>query len=118
MQLLLKKSLLSNQATVENITDDIANNDAAIATNRGNIVNISSIIEALNVSLFWFLIKETIVSKQRKQFQTFKLYEKLRSFSPKQATVGKNSDSIINNNAAIGNVSSKIDDLDVSLPWI
>ena len=25
-------------------------------------------IEALNVSLFWFLIKETIVSKQSKQF--------------------------------------------------
>ena len=111
-------SFFPNQATVGNNSDSIAENGAAIATNQGNIVNVSLNIEALSVSLFWFLIKETIVSKQSKQFQTFKLYEKLRSFFPKQATVGKNSDNIINNNAAIGNVSSKIDDLDVSLPWI
>ena len=37
------------QATVENISDDIAKNNAAIATNHGNIV------EALQVSLFWVL---------------------------------------------------------------
>ena len=48
-------SLLSYQATVKNISDDIANNNAAIATNQGNIVNVSSIIEALDVSLFWRL---------------------------------------------------------------
>ena len=112
-------SFFRNQATVGNNSDSIADNDAAITTNQGNIVNFSSNIDALNVSLFWFLIKETIVSKQSKQFQTFKLYEKLRSFFPNtQATVGNVSDDIANNNAAMINVSSKIDNLEVSLPWI
>ena len=56
MQPLLKQnSLLSNYATVKNISDDITNNNAAIATNRGNIVNVSSIIEALDVSMFLVL---------------------------------------------------------------
>ena len=50
-----------NAADIANNTNEISNEDAAIATNQGNI-------EALNVSLFWFLIKETIVSKQSKQF--------------------------------------------------
>ena len=50
MQLLLKKiSAIELQATVENISDDITKNNAAIATNHGNIV------EALQVSLFWVL---------------------------------------------------------------
>ena len=50
MQLLLKKIFtIELQATVENISDDIAKNNAAIATNHGNIV------EALQVSLFWVL---------------------------------------------------------------
>ena len=49
---------------VGNNSNSIANNDAAIATNQGIIVNVSSNIETINVSLFWFLIKEVTVSKQ------------------------------------------------------
>ena len=46
----------------------VENNNAAITNNHLNIVNISSNIETLNVSL---LIKETTVSEQTKQFLTF-----------------------------------------------
>ena len=42
-----------NQVTVENNSDDIASNNAAIAINQGNIMNASHNIEALDVSLIW-----------------------------------------------------------------
>ena len=62
----MKKHLSLNpkQATVGNISDDIANNVAAIATNQGNIVNISHNIDALNVSFALNLIKYVIEDKQ------------------------------------------------------
>ena len=48
---------------MENNSDDIANNNASIATNYGNILGD---IEALNVSVFF--VKQATVSKQSNQF--------------------------------------------------
>jgi len=47
----------TNSAGISSNAAGISSNDAAIATNQGNIMNVSSYIEALNVSLFLFLIK-------------------------------------------------------------